>query len=81
MVCERSDAVFPLVGTNLCVVGADLRVRPQTGLKGEGAHDRHVAEFTDQFDGGCLLFFRRGVRLIEQDPENRNASLPEPHEG
>ena len=58
-----------------------MGVRPQTGFEGERAQDRCVAEFTDQFHGGCLLFFRRDVRVIEQNPENRNVRLPESPEG
>ena len=45
MVREFHDALFPLVGANLCV-------RPQVGLKREGTQNRHVAEFADQLDGG-----------------------------
>ena len=74
MVRECRNAVFPLAGANLCV-------RPQVGLKREGTQNRHVAEFADQFDGGCLLLFPGCVRVIEQNPYNRNACLLEPHEG
>ena len=74
MVREFHDALFPLVGADLCV-------RPQVGLKGEGTRNRHVAEFADQLDGGRLLLFPGCVRVIEQNPCNGDACLPEPHEG
>ena len=76
MVRECRNAVFPLAGANLCV-------RPQVGLKREGTQNRHVAEFADQLDGrfSLLLLFTSCVRVIEQNPYNRNACLPEPHEG
>ena len=74
MGCELLDAVLPLGGVS-------LRVRPQLRLKGEGTQDGHVAEFTDQLDGGRPLFVPGGVCVIEENSQDWNTRLPEPHEG